>query len=86
MEKIMTNRLDRGFYKYQAEFEEAAIRTLRSGWYIMGKELEVFEKNFAKYTGTEYSVGVANGLDALILGCRAPLSRAAFVAFSFSLI
>lgn len=71
MEKIMTNRLDRGFYKYQAEFEEAALRTLRSGWYIMGKELESFEKNFAEYTGSKYSVGVANGLDALILGCRA---------------
>jgi len=70
MEKIMTNRLDRGFYKYQSEFEEAAIRTLRSGWYIMGKELEQFEKNFAEYTGAKYAVGVANGLDALILGCR----------------
>lgn len=71
MEKIMTNRLDRGFYKYQSEFEEAAIRTLRSGWYIMGKELEQFETDFATYTGAKYSVGVANGLDALILGCRA---------------
>lgn len=70
MEKIMTNRLDRGFYKYQSEFEEAAIRTLRSGWYIMGKELEQFEKSFAEYTGAKYAVGVANGLDALILGCR----------------
>lgn len=71
MEKIMTNRLDRGFYKYQSEFEEAAVRALRSGWYIMGKELESFEKNYAEYTKAEYCLGVANGLDALILGCRA---------------
>ena len=71
MEKIATNRLDRGFYKYQAEFEEAAIRTLRSGWYIMGKELEAFEQAFAAYNGSKYAIGVANGLDALVLACRA---------------
>lgn len=71
MEKIATNRLDRGFYKYQAEFEEAAIRTLRSGWYIMGKELETFEQAFAAYNGSKYALGVANGLDALVLACRA---------------
>ena len=71
MEKIATNRLDRGFYKYQAEFEEAAIRTLRSGWYIMGKELETFEQEFATYNGSKYALGVANGLDALVLACRA---------------
>lgn len=71
METIATNRLDRGFYKYQAEFEEAAIRTLRSGWYIMGKELETFEQAFAAYNGSKYALGVANGLDALVLACRA---------------
>lgn len=71
MDKIMTNRLDRGFYKYQQEFEEAALRALRSGWYIMGKELENFENSFADYNKVQYCLGVANGLDALILGCRA---------------
>lgn len=71
MENIMTNRLDRGFFKYQEEFEAAALRSLRSGWYIMGKELENFEKKYAEYTGAKYSLGVANGLDALTLGCRA---------------
>lgn len=71
MEKIMTNRLDRGFYKYQQEFEEAAIRVLRSGWYIAGAELEAFEKAFASYIGTSYSLGVGNGLDALTLAIRA---------------
>lgn len=71
MENIMTNRLDRGFFKYQDEFEEAALRALRSGWYIMGNELETFEKSYAEYIGSQYCLGVANGLDALILACRA---------------
>jgi dTDP-4-amino-4,6-dideoxygalactose transaminase len=71
MENIMTNRLDRGFYMYQKEFEEAAIRTLRSGWYILGNELKSFEEKFATYTGAKYSVGLGNGLDALTLAVRA---------------
>ena len=39
MQKISANRLDRGFYMYQEEFEHAALRVLRSGWYILGKEV-----------------------------------------------
>lgn len=70
MEKIMTNRLDRGFYKYQQEFEEKAIEVLRSGWYVLGKEVESFEHEFAEYIGAKYSVGVGNGLDALYLAFR----------------
>ena len=69
-EKIMTNRLDRGFFLYQKEFEEAAIRVLRSGWYIMGKELENFENSFSAYCGASHGIGTANGLDALMLACR----------------
>lgn len=69
--EIMTNRLDRGFYAYQEEFEEAALRVLRSGWYIMGKELEEFEAAFAAYCGATYGLGLGNGLDALTLACRA---------------
>jgi dTDP-4-amino-4,6-dideoxygalactose transaminase len=38
-----------------------------SGWYILGKEVEEFENEFAKYCGAKYAIGVANGLDALIL-------------------
>ena len=71
MERIMTNCLDKGFFMYQEEFEEAAIRVLRSGWYIMGKELETFEQQFADYVGSKYCVGTASGLDALTLACRA---------------
>lgn len=68
---IMTNRLDRGFYKYQDEFEKKALEVLRSGWYVLGKEVTAFEEEFAAYIGARYCVGVANGLDALYLAFRA---------------
>jgi dTDP-4-amino-4,6-dideoxygalactose transaminase len=53
--------------QYQPEFNEAFSRVLKSGWFIMGKELEIFENEFAGYCGTKHCIGVANGLDALIL-------------------
>jgi len=65
MKKIMPNRLDRGFYMYQEEFEAKALEVLRSGWYILGNEVKAFEKEFAEYTGAKYCVGLASGLDAL---------------------
>lgn len=57
--------------QYQSELKEACSRVIDSGWYIMGKELELFEQEFAEYCGTEFAVGVANGLDALTLVLRA---------------
>lgn len=68
--KIMPNRMDRGFEKYQAEFEQKAVDVLRSGWYILGKEVSAFEEEFAAYTGGGYCVGLASGLDALWIGVR----------------
>jgi dTDP-4-amino-4,6-dideoxygalactose transaminase len=68
--KIMANRLDRGFFLYQDEFEQKAIEVLRSGWYVLGKEVSSFEKEFASYVGTNYCVGLANGLDALWVSFR----------------
>ena len=68
--KIVPNRLDRGFFRYQQEFEEKALEVLRSGWYILGKEVEQFEKEFAEYTGSAYCVGLASGLDALWLAFK----------------
>ena len=67
---IMTNRLDRGFYKYQKEFEDKAIEVLRSGWYVLGNEVKSFEEEFASWIGAKYCVGVGNGLDALWLAFR----------------
>lgn len=68
--KIMPNRMDRGFYMYQREFEEKALEVLRSGWYILGKEVSAFEEEFAAYTGARCCVGLASGLDALWIAFR----------------
>lgn len=70
MERIMPNRLDRGFYKYQSEFENKALEVLRSGWYVLGREVSSFEEEFASYTGANYCVGLASGLDALWIAFR----------------
>lgn len=67
---ISANRLDRPFQLYQQEYEEAALRVLRSGWYVLGKEVLEFEKEFAAYVGTEYCIGLASGLDALWIAFR----------------
>jgi len=52
---------------YRDGVNAAVNRVLDSGWYILGKEVTDFEKNFAIYCGTKHCIGVANGLDALIL-------------------
>ncbi|AVI67193.1 aminotransferase [Shewanella sp. WE21] len=57
--------------QYQQELKEACARVIDSGWYIMGNELAQFEIEFAAYCGTKHAIGVANGLDALILTIRA---------------
>ena len=57
--------------EYRQELIEAATRVIDSGWYIQGTELKAFESEFAAYCGTKHCIGVANGLDALILTLRA---------------
>jgi dTDP-4-amino-4,6-dideoxygalactose transaminase len=52
---------------YEAELREAFDKVLQSGWFIMGTFLQEFEKSFAAYCGTSHCIGVANGLDALII-------------------
>lgn len=52
---------------YRTEIDERIKKVLDSGWYLLGKEDDNFEKNFAKYCETKHSIGVANGLDALKL-------------------
>lgn len=68
--KIMPNRMDKGFYKYQKEFEDKSLEVLRSGWYVLGKEVSSFEEEFAAYTGSRYCVGLASGLDALWIAVK----------------
>lgn len=55
---------------HQEEIEEALIKVFRKGWYILGEEVEKFEKNFANYCGVKHCIGVSNGLDALMLNFR----------------
>ena len=69
---IPVNELIRGFDLYRDEYEQAALNVLRSGYYILGHEVEDFEKEFASALGEGCScAGVANGLDAIMLGLKA---------------
>ncbi|UTN06508.1 DegT/DnrJ/EryC1/StrS family aminotransferase [Flavobacterium bizetiae] len=52
---------------YETVFQEKLKLVLDNGWYILGKEVETFEKAFAEYCQTQYCVGVGNGFDALVL-------------------
>ncbi len=63
--------------KYSDEIHDAVNRVVDSGWYLQGKENEIFEKDFSKFIGTQFCVGVANGLDALnwILRANIELGR-----------
>lgn len=57
--------------RHADELRAAVLRVTDSGWYLQGKENEKFEADYAKYIGTKYCVGVANGLQALELMIRA---------------
>lgn len=56
---------------YENEYEQSLLRVARSGWYILGVELQQFELDFASYLGVEHCIGVNSGLDALTLAIRA---------------
>lgn len=53
--------------RFRAEMDAAAKRVLDSGWYLLGKENEAFEREFAEWCGVKHCIGCANGLDALKL-------------------
>ncbi|HWS55301.1 MAG TPA: DegT/DnrJ/EryC1/StrS family aminotransferase, partial [Pyrinomonadaceae bacterium] len=59
------------YRELRAEMDEAARRVMESGWFILGEEVEAFEREFAELCGARHCVGVANGLDALHLVLRA---------------
>ena len=56
---------------FMADLEAAAVRVIRSGWYVLGQEVSQFETEFARYVGAKHCIGVANGLDALVLSIEA---------------
>lgn len=61
-------KLNQPFFEdYQASFKQ----TLTSGWYILGNQVKSFEDDFASYCGSQYCVGLASGLDALLLALKA---------------
>lgn len=69
--KIQFNDFTSPYQALKPELDEAYERFMRSGWYVLGKEVEAFEQEYAAYCGTKYCVGVANGLEAMQLVLRA---------------
>jgi dTDP-4-amino-4,6-dideoxygalactose transaminase len=69
--KIPFLELKPTYMELKEEFDDAYNRVMDSGWYLLGGELTAFESEFAAYCETKFSVGVANGLDALHLIVRA---------------
>lgn len=68
---IEYEQLARSNEQFMGELEAAASRVIRGGWYVLGQEVTAFEEEFARYTGARHCIGVANGLDALILAIEA---------------
>ena len=54
-------------FQYKEDLLKAFEKVLNSGWFILGEQVEKFEKDFANFCGAKNCIGVANGLDALIL-------------------
>ncbi|RKF12373.1 DegT/DnrJ/EryC1/StrS family aminotransferase [Roseovarius spongiae] len=63
--------LGAAYRELKTDIDAAVARVLDSGWYILGPEVEAFEAEWAAYCGADHAVGLANGLDALILALRA---------------
>ncbi len=69
---VPVNELARSFRLYQEEYEQKAVSVLRSGWYVLGKEVEQFELEYAQSLGGNcFCAGVDNGLNAIRLGLYA---------------
>ncbi|MBU8902761.1 MAG: DegT/DnrJ/EryC1/StrS family aminotransferase [Victivallales bacterium] len=68
--KIAQCDLLSGYQAQKGEIDAAIGRVLESGWYILGKEVTAFEEEFAAFCGTNYSLGVASGTDAIELILR----------------
>lgn len=69
--KIPFNHFKRNFDNIEPEVENAVSKVMKSGWYILGNEVEEFEKNFASYTGSKHCISVANGTEAIALALMA---------------
>lgn len=56
---------------YENEIKQALKRVVDSGWYLQGREVEAFEREYSDFIGVNNTIGVANGLDALRIILRA---------------
>jgi dTDP-4-amino-4,6-dideoxygalactose transaminase len=63
--------LGAAYREIKPEIDAAVLRVMDSGWYVLGPEVEAFEAEWAEYCGAHHAVGLANGLDALVLALRA---------------
>lgn len=69
--KIPFNDFSSPYQELKAELDAAYARFMESGWYVLGKEVEAFEEEYAAYNQATHCVGVGHGLDALHLALRA---------------
>ena len=69
--KIPFLDLGAAYRELQPEIDGAVQRVMKSGWYILGPEVDAFEAEWAEFCGATHAVGLANGLDALTLALRA---------------
>jgi len=69
--KVPFGDLSRQYKKYKKEFDSITSRVFKRGSFILGENLNSFEKDFAKYLGVSHAIGVANGTDALFLAMKA---------------
>ncbi|EQE50493.1 degT/DnrJ/EryC1/StrS aminotransferase family protein [Clostridioides difficile CD40] len=68
---VKFNNLLKQFQTHKEEYEQKIKDVMESGYYILGNEVKHFEEEFANYVGSKYCVGLASGLDALIIAFRA---------------
>lgn len=69
--KVPLLNVKASYLELKKDLDKAYKRVMNSGWYILGEEVDHFEKDFAKYIGVKFCVGVGNGLEALHLILRA---------------
>ncbi len=68
---ILLNDFKKQYSSIQPELDAAIKRVMESGWYVLGKEVESFEKEFAAYLGADFCIGVASGTEAIALSLKA---------------
>ncbi len=69
--KVPFLSLEHVYEELGAQLDEAFRRVMKKGWFVLGEECEAFEREFATYCGVGHCVGVANGLEAMVLVLRA---------------